>query len=63
MANYVCTKLVENVCQSWSEYQTSIDMLAITSQQRDSIIVSSLVVVFTAWAYRQVMNMLLRRRY
>lgn len=63
MANYVCTQVVDNVCQQWAEYQTSIDMLAITTQQRDSIIVATLVVIFTAWSYRQVLNMLLRRRY
>lgn len=63
MANYVCTQLVNNVCQSWAEYQTSLDMLAITTQQRDSILTATLVVIFTAWSYRQVLNMLLRRRY
>lgn len=63
MANYVCAEPVGQLCNKWVEYQTSIDMLAITTQQRDEIIVASLVVIFTAWGYRQILNMLLRRRY
>lgn len=70
MANYVCSELetVRNIyggydCKHWLEYQTSVDMLAITEQQADMILVSSLVVVFTAWIFRQVLNLILRRRY
>lgn len=63
MANYVCSKLVLNVCHQWVEVQSSTSLLAITEQQRDAIIISSLIAIFTAWGIRQVLNMIYRRRY
>ena len=41
----------------------SADMLAITGSERDIIIASTLVLWFAAYAIRQVMNVILRRRY
>ena len=63
MDKYVCVQLVDNVCQQWQAYQTSIDMLAITAQERDLILASTLVLWFMAYGIRQVMNVVLRRRY
>lgn len=63
MDKYVCIQLVDNVCQQWQAYQTSIDMLAITQSERDIIIASTLVLWFAAYGIRQVMNIILRRRY
>ena len=63
MDKYVCTQLVHNVCRQWQAYQTSADMLAITGSERDIIIASTLVLWFAAYAIRQVMNVILRRRY
>lgn len=63
MANYVCTQLVENTCQSWQEFHSVIDMLAITGQQRDEILLSILALWFGAYIIRQVLNVVLRRRY
>ena len=63
MEKYVCIQLVDNVCHQWQAYQTSIDMLAITQSERDIIITSTLVLWFAAYAIRQVMNVILRRRY
>lgn len=65
MAKYVCTNLIGNVCTQWEQYDNSswLDALAITRQQADEIIISSLIVVFGAWAVRQVLNLILKRRY
>ena len=63
MDKYVCIQLVDNVCQQWQAYQTSMDMLAITGQQRDEILLSILALWFGAYIIRQVLNVVLRRRY
>lgn len=68
MANYVCSELSPMIeghqtCLSWVEYQSSVDMLAITGDQRDMILLASLTVIFSTWCIRQVINVILQRRY
>lgn len=70
MAKYVCKELSNtNVftgrqdCVQWVEYQTSIDMLAITGQQRDVISTSMLLVIFGAWVWKQALVIIQGRRY
>lgn len=69
MANYVCTELstpdvngFQN-CVVWIEYVNSLDMLAITQAEANMISTSLLLVIFGAWAIRQIHNVILRRRY
>lgn len=64
MAKYVCEELYNNsVCLKWVEYQTSYDMLAITGEQANQIMLATITVIFGAWGIRQVLNILLQRRY
>lgn len=63
MDKYVCVQLVDNVCQQWQAYQTSVDMLAITAHERNLILGAMLVLWFSAYGIRQVLNVVLRRRY
>lgn len=63
MDKYVCIQLVDNVCQQWQVYQTSVDMLVITAHERNLILGSMLVLWFSAYGIRQVLNVVLRRRY
>lgn len=65
MAKFACTELVGNVCIKWEPMQavSVLEALAITKQQADDIIVASLIVVFSAWALKQVANVIQRRRY
>lgn len=62
---YDCIELISNVCVKWqSTTNTSIlDSFAITKEQANEIAISVLVVWFGAWAIRQVLNLLLKRRY
>lgn len=69
MPKYVCLELstpdvngVQN-CMVWTEYVNSLDMLAITKADADLISTSLLLVIFGAWAFRQIHNVILRRRY
>ena len=69
MATYVCSELVtdpqsgyEN-CHTWIEYVNTFDMLAITQSEADLISTALIMVIITAWAFRQVHNVILRRRY
>lgn len=64
MANYVCTDLEGNFCTSWVEVPPSPwQQLAITPQQADDIVNAMLLVFVTAYAIRQVMNVILNRKY
>ena len=65
MATYVCTNLVGNVCTNWEQAQlmNGLDYLAITQQQASELLIASLSVVFSAWLIRQVLNVILQRRY
>ena len=63
MDKYICVELVNNVCQKWQAYQSSVDILAITAHERDLILSATLVLWFGAYGLRQVLNVVLRRRY
>lgn len=64
MANYVCKQLVDNTCTTWVEISPLFwEHLAITSEQADQIIFSLLIVFVTAYGVRQVMNVILNRKY
>lgn len=69
MPKYVCTELsnadVDGIqtCMVWSEYVNSIDMIAITKNEADLISGALLLLIFGAWTFRQVHNVILRRRY
>lgn len=64
MANYQCAKPHGELCHLWVEVQPSIlEQLAITPQQADDIINAMLIVFISAYAVRQVMNMILNRKY
>lgn len=64
MANYVCTNLEGSHCTSWAELPPSpLQQLAITPQQADDIIMALLLVFVTAYGVRQVMNIILNRKY
>lgn len=62
---YDCTELVGNVCVKWQPATNTgiLDSFAITKEQANEIAISMLVVWFGAWAIRQVLNLLLKRRY
>lgn len=69
MPKYVCTELsnadvngMQN-CMVWTEYVNSLDMLAITKADADLISTSLMLVIFGAWTFRQIHNVILRRRY
>lgn len=63
MAKYVCVKLVNNICHEWQEYQTSVDMLAISQNQADAISLVLILVFVGAFKFRAIANIILRRRY
>ena len=63
MDKYICVELVNNVCQKWQAYQSSVDMLSITAHERYLILSATLVLWFGAYGLRQVLNVVLRRRY
>ena len=64
MAKYVCEELYNNsICLKWVEYQTSFDMIAISGQEARLILYGSLLVVFSAVAYRHVLNLFYGRKY
>ncbi|RKW43901.1 MAG: hypothetical protein D8B60_00500 [Moraxella sp.] len=63
MAKYVCVKLVNNTCHEWQEYQTSVDMLAISQNQADAISLVLILVFVGAFKFRAIANIILRRRY
>lgn len=69
MPKYVCSELsnadangIQN-CMVWTEYVNSLDMLAITKADADLISTSLMLVIFGAWTFRQIHNVILRRRY
>lgn len=69
MPKYVCTELSDadvdgtQICMVWTEYSNSLDMLAITEADADLISTSLILVIFGAWTFRQIHNVILRRRY
>lgn len=64
MANYVCASVDNaNNCLQWVEYQSALDSLAITPSQASELMLGFLVAVITAYGIRQVMNVILQRRY
>lgn len=62
---YDCTKLVGNVCVEWQPATETnwLDALAITQTQAAQLTTAMLVVVFSAWILRQVLNVIIGRRY
>jgi len=69
MPNYVCTELsnadvngLQN-CMVFTEYVSPLEMLMITKADADLISTSLLLVIFGAWTFRQIHNVILRRRY
>lgn len=69
MPNYVCSELSNadvngnQICMVWSENASSLDSLAITKDDADAISTSLLLIIFLAWTFRQIHNVILRRRY
>ncbi len=69
MSNYVCSELSnadvngKQICMVWSENVGSLDSLAITKDDADAISTSLLLIIFGAWTFRQIHNVILRRRY
>lgn len=63
---YICAQIDTqnpNQCAVWVLHTDTLSQLAITKQQGSDMVTALLLVFIGAYAYRQIMNIILNRKY
>ena len=57
MTNYVCTELVENTCQTWTEYNPSGLLPAITKAEANQLALPIVMCLMIVWGGKRLLKL------